>query len=163
MRGQVIQINISKGGVPKLPVDLGQVTLLGIDGDAHRYEYHGGPEKALLLIAAEVIDELRSEGWPVFYGALGENFTTLGLDRRLWRVGQRFRAGDVLLQLTTPRAPCSTLNPYGPGVQQRIYDPLVSALDPSSPHWGESGFYARVLEPGSIRANAIIEAVDPVV
>lgn len=163
MRGRVIQINVSDGGVPKLPIDLAQITQAGIDGDTHRYAYHGGPEKALLLLAAEVIEDLRAEGWPVFYGALGENFTTIGLDHRLWRAGQRFRAGDVLLQLTTPRGPCSTLNPYGTGIQQRIYDSLVKARDPSSIHWGESGFYARVLEPGGVHVNAIIEAVDPVV
>jgi MOSC domain-containing protein YiiM len=163
MFGMVIQVSVSNGGVPKLPLNIAQVNTLGIEGDSHRYEYHGGAEKAVLLIASELVDELRSEGWPVFYGALGENLTTRGLNRRAWRSGQCFRAGDVLLQLTTPRAPCSTLNPYGTGIQNRIYDWLVKALDPSSVHWGDSGFYARVLEPGIIRTNAIIEAVDPVV
>ncbi|MBV8072963.1 MAG: MOSC domain-containing protein [Acidobacteriaceae bacterium] len=162
-RGTVVQLNTSKGGVPKRPVLFAQVGLLGIEGDEHRYQYHGGPEQALLLLAAEVVDTLTAEGWWVFYGALGENLTTRGLDYRRWRAGQQFLVGTVRLQLTKPRAPCSALNPYGPGIQSRIYDPLVKARDPASPHWGESGFFAKVLEPGHISVNDIIEAVDPVV
>jgi hypothetical protein len=42
----------------------------------HRFRLHGGPGKALLLLASEVIDALCAEGWPLFYGALGENLTT---------------------------------------------------------------------------------------
>src|SRR5450755_3368456 len=71
MPGRVAQINTSKGGVPKTPIPIATVGALGIAGDEHRYKDHGGREKALLLMAAETIDALRAEGWPVYYGAPG--------------------------------------------------------------------------------------------
>jgi MOSC domain-containing protein YiiM len=161
--GRVIQINASAGGVPKTPLLSAEVNRLGIVGDGHRYRLHGGPEKAILLLAAEVIDQLRAEGFPVFYGALGENFTTRGLDHRRWLPGQTLRAAELILKLTTPREPCKTLDPFGRGIQKRIYNRQVKALNPAAERWGESGFYAAVLRGGSIAPDAIIEFVDPVV
>lgn len=105
------------------------------------------------MIGAETIDELISIGYPLFYGALGENLTTHGLDRTQLRIGQTLRAGAALLEITKLRAPCATLDVYGPTIKQEIYDKKVKAGDHSSPRWGKSGFYARVIEPGPIRAN----------
>jgi MOSC domain-containing protein YiiM len=137
------------------------VSALGIVGDVHKNrKYHGGPDRALLLIASEAIDSLARDGWPVFYGALGENMTTVGCDYKAWRPGLRFRAGETLIELTKPRTPCATLDVYGAGIQRRIFDRRVKALDVSSPRWGESGFFAAVLEPGWIEKNDIIEVSD---
>lgn len=149
LRGRVLQINISAGGVPKTPIAQAEVGPLGIAGDGHRVRLHGGPDKALLLLASEVIDELRAEGWPLYYGALGENLTTYGLDHRHWQSGRRFQCGNILLELTTAREPCKTLNPYGRGIQKRLR---------AKP--GESGFYASVLTGGILLPDAIIEAVE---
>jgi MOSC domain-containing protein YiiM len=154
-----LQINISQGGVPKTAISRAAVGRLGIEGDEHAHpRFHGGPRKALLLIASEVIESLKEEGWPLFYGALGENITTVGLDHRSWRPGMQYRLGPVLIELTTPRQPCATLNRYGRGIQRRIYDERVAALDPQSPHWGESGFYAAVMQGGRIEINDIIQS-----
>ncbi len=164
VRGTIAQISISPGGVPKLPVPSGDVRTLGIAGDDHRNKkYHGGPRQAILLIASEVIDGLAGQGWPLFYGALGENLTTRGLNHALWRAGQRFRVGQVVLELTKPRAPCQTLNVYGKGIQSVIFDDRVKALDPASAFWGMSGFYASVVRCGFISTNDIIELLDQVV
>ncbi len=157
MQGAIIQINISRGGVPKRAVPHGRITPLGLEGDLHSHpNIHGGPEKAILLIAAETVDELGQAGWPVFFGALGENLTTRGLDRRLLRIGQQLRAGTALLEISRVRVPCSTLDVYGPGIQKELYDAQVRVGDPSSPRWGRSGFYARVLEPGEVYVHDII-------
>jgi MOSC domain-containing protein YiiM len=99
-----------------------------------------------------LIDALASEGFSVYYGALGENLCTKGLDHLKWRAGQRYRVGPALIELTEQRAPCSKLNPYGQGIQKRILQA-----------GGESGFYAAVLEDGIIQAGDIIQMVDPVV
>lgn len=157
MQGTIIQINISKGGVPKLPIPEAEITPLGIVGDEHAHPaIHGGPRKALLIIASEVVDDLAAMGYPVFYGALGENLTTRGLDISSLRIGDEIRAGDAVLEITQPRGPCSTLDVYGAGIQQQIYDKRVKALDPSSPRWGMSGFYVRVLLPGRVHTGDII-------
>src|SRR5260370_11652384 len=149
MHGRIVQINISRGGVPKRPIPEGVITPLGIEGDAWAHpEIHGGPRQAILLIAAEAIDELIAGGYPLYYGALGENLTTRGLDRTQLRIGQTLRAGTALLEITKLRAPCSTLDVYGPAIQQEIYDKKVKAGDHTSPRWGKGGFYARVIEPG---------------
>ena|ERR1051326_3430710 len=160
MTGSILHINVSKGGVPKHPVAAAVVTSLGIDGDIHAHpDIHGGEEKALLLITAEGIDELKQAGFPLFYGALGENITTRGLDRRALRLGQRWRMGQVVVELTRMRGPCATIQVYGAGIGAAIYDRDVKAGDPSSPRWGLSGFYAAVLEPGTIRPGETITHV----
>jgi MOSC domain-containing protein YiiM len=126
---------------------------MGIVGDAWRYPFHGGRRKAILLITVEGIDELVSQGIALFPGALGENLTTCGLDRHQLRLGQRIQVGGAAIELTQVRLPCSTLDIYGSGIQAAIYDARVQAGDPGSPRWGLSGFYASVVQPGTVRAG----------
>lgn len=160
----IVQINISPGGIPKRPILEADVTPLGIRGDGWAHPaIHGGPNQALLLITSEGIGELVAQGYPLFSGALGENLTTRGLDRRMMRLGQRYRAGEVLLELTKLRSPCATLDVYGPSIKQALYDAQVKDGDITSPRWGLGGFYARVLRNGFIRSGDIIEFVDQVV
>jgi MOSC domain-containing protein YiiM len=161
MTGSILQINVSSGGVPKRPLPEASVTERGVEGDGHAHpELHGGPERAVLLITAEGIEELTALGFPLTYGSLGENLTTRGINRRELRVGQRWRIGaDAVIEITKGRAPCQALNVYGPGIQAAIYDPLAKAGDPASPKWGLSGVYASVVAPGLVRpGDAIVLA-----
>jgi MOSC domain-containing protein YiiM len=138
--------------VPKRPIPEGDVTTLGITGDDHAHpQIHGGQQQALLIITSEGIDELIAQGFPLFAGALGENLTTRGLDRRALRIGQRYRTPNVIFELTRMREPCYQLLVYGSGIQKAVYDAQVQAGDPSSPRWGLGGFYASVIRPGMIR------------
>jgi MOSC domain-containing protein YiiM len=152
MTGRIIQVNISRGGVPKRQVAEAMITPLGLEGDecAHP-NIHGGPDQAVLLLDAETVDALIARGYPLFYGALGENLTTRDFDRRQLRIGQRLRAGGAMLEISKVRVPCSQLDVYGSSIKQEIYDKRVKAGDPQSPRWGMSGFYTRVIEPGMIR------------
>jgi MOSC domain-containing protein YiiM len=164
MLGTILQINISGGGVPKRPIDEGFLSPLGIEGDVHAHpEIHGGPKQAVLLICAEALDELTAKGYPVFPGALGENLTTRGIDRRQLRAGQRFRVGQAVIELTKVRGPCTTLDVYGPTIKAEIYDREVNLGNAASPKWAMSGFYAAVVEPGAIRQDDIIALIDHVV
>jgi MOSC domain-containing protein YiiM len=164
MTGSILQINISPGGIPKRPIADATVTAQGILGDGWAHpNIHGGPNQALLLITSEGIEELIAQGYPLFSGALGENLTIAGLDRRQMRVGQRYRAGGIFLELTKLRGPCSNLDVYGAAIEQAIYDSQVKAGDPSTARWGLSGFYARVLKAGNLHPRDIIELVDQVV
>lgn len=164
MTGTVAQINISRGGIPKYPIPEGYVTPLGIEGDicAHP-RFHGGPRQALLLICSEVIELLTAKGYPLFFGALGENITMRGIDHRQLRVGQRYRLGEVFVELTKVRAPCSALDIYGNSIKREMYDRQVKAGDPASSRWGLSGMYASILRTGTIRQDDIIALVDQVV
>lgn len=154
MPASIVQLSISRGGVPKRPIFEGQVNSLGIEGDDHAHpQSHGGPRQALLLITSEGIDQLIAQGFPLFAGALGENLTTRGLDRRSLRIGQRYRTPGVIFELTKIRVPCDQLSIYGPGIERAVYDAQVQAGDPSSGRWGLSGFYASVIRPGTLRAG----------
>jgi MOSC domain-containing protein YiiM len=151
MTGTIVQVNISPGGLPKRAISEGFITPLGIEGDLHAHPHvHGGPLKAILIIGAEAIDELAALGYPVFYGALGENLTTRGIPMGALRIGDRLRAGGARLEIASLRSPCSQLDVYGLAIKQEIYDLQVKAGDPASPRWGRGGFYARVIEPGPV-------------
>ncbi len=157
MHGAIVQVSVSPGGLPKRAVAGAFLTPLGFEGDAHAHPaIHGGTEKAVLILAAETIDELAARGYPVYPGALGENLTVRGLDPRWWRPGQQYRAGMAVIELTTVRTPCRSLDIYGTQLKQEIYDARVKAGDTNSPRWAMSGFYARVLAPGTVRTDDII-------
>jgi MOSC domain-containing protein YiiM len=158
--GSVIQVSVSRGGIPKRAIPSGQLTEAGVAGDAWRYPFHGGRRQAILLVTIEGIDELVSQGFPLFAGALGENLTTRGLDRRELRIGHRLRAGEAAIELTKVRTPCATLDVYGSGIQAAIYDARVPAGDPASQRWGLSGFYASVVRPGTVAAGDTIVLLD---
>jgi MOSC domain-containing protein YiiM len=147
----ILQINISPGGVPKRPIPRASVTTLGIQGDLHAHPaIHGGPSKALLLITSEGLEELSVSGFSLYPGALGENITTRGLDRRELRIGQRWRIGQIVVELTKVRVPCATIQIYGAHLPEAIYDQKVKAGDAASTRWGLSGFYASIVKPGPI-------------
>jgi MOSC domain len=101
VQGTIVQLNTSLGGLPKRAISEGFITPMGIEGDLHAHpDIHGGTRQAILIIASEVIDSLVSRGYPVFYGALGENLTTRGLTIRDLRIGDQLRAGGALLEVT---------------------------------------------------------------
>ena len=101
MPGTIVQINVSEGGLPKRPVAQARIGAAGLEGDRQAHSgIHGGARKAVLLIAAEVVDELAARGYPVFYGALGENLTMRGIDVRGLRIGDRMRAGTATIEIT---------------------------------------------------------------
>ncbi len=158
MQGSILQVNSSAGGLPKRALLAGFIDRLGLEGDGHAHpEIHGGPRQAILLIASEIVDDLAARGYPVFYGAMGENLTTRGIDIREMRIGDRLRAGSALLEITQPRGPCQALDVYGPSIKDQIYDLRVKLLDVESPRWGMSGLYASVIEPGEVRPGDAIE------
>jgi MOSC domain-containing protein YiiM len=160
MQGVIVQVSISLGGLPKHAVSGGLITPLGIEGDFHAHTaIHGGPRKAILIVASEVIDDLIARGYPLFPGALGENLTTRGIAIRDIRIGDRLRAGGATLEITEPRGPCTGLDIYGESLKEEISDQRVRALDHTSPRWGMSGFYASVVEPGRVRPDDIIAVV----
>jgi MOSC domain-containing protein YiiM len=160
MQGTIVQVNISPGGLPKRAIAEGWITPLGIEGDLHAHpNIHGGPLKAVLIIASEVVETLIARGYPLFYGAMGENLTTRGIDIRRIRIGDQIRAGGAVLEITQPRGPCSALDIYGESLGREVYDQKVKQRDYTSARWGMSGFYASVAAPGPVRAGDAVSLV----
>lgn len=144
-QGHIYQINISRGGVPKLPVESAVVTAEGIRGDFHNdVENHGGPTAALCLFTIEQIRRLQSEGHPIFPGSAGENVTLEGIPQEELVPGAQLRLGDeVEIEVTRYTSPCKTIaESFSDGDFTRISQKT---------HPGESRVYARVLRGGEIR------------
>ncbi|HYZ84408.1 MAG TPA: MOSC domain-containing protein [Bryobacteraceae bacterium] len=167
MNGRVLQINVSpRGGIPKRRIEHGYVTRLGLEGDAVAHpNFHGAPNQAVLMITQGAIDELNAMGYEIFSGALGENFTVAGLDRRAVRLGERYRIGECTAEISKLRQPCDQLNVYNredlPRIQKQVFDAKVKAGDFSSPRWGLAGFYARIVEEGIVREGDEVELLQP--
>lgn len=156
MSASIVQVSVSNGGVPKLPVSSARVTVSGVEGDRQRdTRNHGGPDRAVCLFAAEVIEALQAEGHPIQAGAAGENVTVRGLDWAAMAPGVRLRLGDdVLLELTSYVIPCKNIATFFRGGD---FSRLNQQLHPS---WAR--VYARVLEEGVIRPGDAVLMLAPV-
>lgn len=144
-------------GIFKEPAP-GRVALhrLTLEGDVQvDKRYHGGPEQAVYVYPSEHYAHFRkSLGRPDLpAGFFGENFTTAGLLEEDVRVGDVFRVGSALVQVTKPRAPCFKMG-LKAGSPAFVGELLESR---------RLGFYLRVLEEGDVGAGDTIVrvATDP--
>ena len=143
LTGQVAQVNASKGGVPKLPVDRGHIGFGGLDGDRQATRrHHGRPWQAVCLYSAEVIDALRAEGHPIGWGSTGENLTLAGIEWAQLRAGLVIQIGQLRLRLSAPAVPCAKN-------RQFFADGHFLRMDHDR-HPGWSRWYASVLQPGDV-------------
>jgi len=156
MNAHVVQLHVSAGGAPKNPVQEARITLLGMEGDHNRCRVRkGDPEnlRAVLLYPIEYIEWLKGLGFSVYPGALGENITTQGIDFKPLRFGDRLRVGETELEICKTRTPCSGISQFGGDkLLETIWEPAAKH-DPSSPKWSYSGFFAKVLKEGMVRAG----------
>lgn len=143
-------------GLPKPELERAQLTPSGVDGDYNLYratERHDDPAMALVILPGETLDALRSEGWPVRPGDLGENLLTRGIPYRELAPPSRWRVGDARVEVTKACTPCTNLYllPYVGVAQGPAF--LKATLD-------RRGWYALVLAPGSVRRGDTISRVD---
>ena len=149
-QGHIFQINVSDGGVPKLAIPAGEVTVDGLRGDRQRdRQHHGGPRRALCLFALEQILALQAEGHPIYPGAIGENVTVAGLNWNRVVPGARLQLGsDVELAITSYAAPCRN-------IVAAFADANINLVSQRK-FPGRARVYARVLRPGSIRVGDVV-------
>lgn len=142
-RGLVAQLNISDGGVPKLPVDSFMIGERGPIGDKQATRrHHGRPWQAVCLWSAEVIDAFAAEGHPIAYGSAGENITTIGIPWGQVQAGVRLRVGEALLEASMWALPCTKNAQW---FIARDYSLMHHDRGPVS------RVYASVLKPGLVR------------
>ena len=140
------QLNVSNGGMPKRPVLFARVTKSGVEGDRQRnLKYHGGPDRAVCLFSEELYAQLRAEGVDLAHGAIGENFTTRGLDLNGLAKGDRLRVGQCLIEITDVRIPCTQLKKWHVALHRMIE--------------GRSGWVAKVIEEAVVKPGDAIEVV----
>ncbi|MCJ2060146.1 MOSC domain-containing protein [Methylobacterium sp. J-048] len=129
----------------------------GLEGDEQAdLRHHGGPEKAVHHYAFDHYAGWRQElpgPEPALLarpGAFGENLSTIGLTENDICVGDLWRAGSALLQVSQARQPCWKLNHrFGAADMAR----RVQAS-------GRTGWYYRVVEPGVIAAGDRLRLID---
>jgi len=130
------------------PVVIGPLGLAG-DEQADKVD-HGGVDQAVYAYAGEDLDWWTERlGREVRPGEFGENVTTAGLDVSGALIGETWRLGEVVVQVTAARIPCATFQSWT-----------------GEPHWvkrfaaaGRPGAYLRVLTEGSISAGDEIEVL----
>ena len=140
---QVLSINISKGGIPKLPVDSCPVSFAGLEGDGRDHEKHISNDRAVSLIDNEILLRLIEEGYDLCPGAVGENLTVEQLDVQSLHPGDRLHfSGGVEIELVESRRPCFVLDPLGKNLKTDIVD--------------RCGVLARVISEGTFSAGESI-------
>ena len=162
---KLLSVNISKPkavfhngntihtGIFKVPVK-GRVVLrrLNLDGDGQAdLAVHGGIDKAVYAYPNEHYQfwrrELLRDGFT--YGQFGENFTVEGMLEDAVCIGDVFRVGTAVVEVSQPRVPCFKL-----GLKMGI--PTFPKQFLASER---SGFYLRVLQTGEVCAGDAIERV----
>jgi MOSC domain-containing protein YiiM len=147
MIGQIVQISLSNGGVPKTAVAEADVNEMGLVGDRHQAaNIHGGPDKAVCLWSLEVIETLKQEGHNLAPGYAGENVTITGLEWSNIVPGVHLQLGKtVLLEIASYTTPCRK--------NMRWFANKRYSRISQKHHPGSSRVYARVLHPGKIRTG----------
>lgn len=126
----------------------------GFEGDSQAdRRRHGGPEKAVHHYYAGHYPAWREELGDLprlTPGRFGENLSSIGLTEPGVAVGDRFRLGGALVEVSQARQPCWKLNiHFGiPDMARRVQDS------------GRTGWYYRVIEPGLVAPGDGLELVD---
>ena len=139
----ILSVNISKGGIPKLPVGSCGVTIQGLDGDGRDHDKHNSPDRAVSLFDLEIMQQLIDEGYALYPGAIGENLTVEDLHVQTLHPGDRLAfSGGVELELVEARKPCFVLDPLGKELKTDIV--------------GRTGYLARVTIEGNVSPGETI-------
>ncbi|HEX4001465.1 MAG TPA: MOSC and FAD-binding oxidoreductase domain-containing protein [Candidatus Acidoferrales bacterium] len=141
-RGRTVHTAIWKQAAP------GRVRAgrLNLDGDGQGdLVGHGGEQRAVFVYQIESYrhwqEQLKRSDF--VHGQFGENFTIEGLPDDSVCIGDRYRIGSAIFEVTQPRVTC-----YRVGI--RMNEPTMAALLTSS---GRPGFYLRVLQEGDVGAG----------
>ncbi len=141
---EIKSVNLSeRKGVIKRPVPQIDLTSQGISGDAH-----GGPwNRQVSLLGTESIRKFEAEaGRTIQYGEFAENLTTEGLELWKTRPLDRFRCGEVVLEVTQIGKQCH-------GSSCAIFNEVGNCVMP------REGIFARVVHPGVIKAGDRMEYI----
>jgi ferredoxin-NADP reductase/MOSC domain-containing protein YiiM len=147
-RGRTVRTAIWKDPVPGRRT----VRRLNVDGDGQAdLGGHGGEQRAVMVYQIESYRywerELGRSTFP--FGQFGENFTIEGLADDEVCIGDRYRIGTALFEVTQPRVTC-----FRVGI--RLDEPRMASLLVSH---GRPGFYLRVLQEGEVGAGDEVEKV----
>ena len=133
-------------GIYKLPTsEPTRIDTLGIKDDfIANQEAHGGPDQAVFLYGMpDYVWWGRELGKEMVPGMFGDNLTIGELESAQYRIGDRFHMGSVVLEVTAPRTPCSTL-------AARMDDPQFIKKYRRA---DRPGLYCRVIRAGTVQTG----------
>jgi len=140
-------------GIFKEPTDE-QIWLskTNLDGDEQGdKKNHGGPEKALFAYPIKHYKAWREElNIDIDVGGMGENLAVLEMDEFSVCIGDTYRLGDAIIQVSQPRRPC-----WRPARRFRIKDLALRIQNT-----GRTGWYYRVLQEGYVISKIDMELID---
>lgn len=140
----VVSVNISPGGIPKIPHSVRMVTRAGLEGDGHNHEKHRSEHQAVSMLDLEILEAIKAEGHDLVPGSLGENLTLSGAAIQMCSLGDRLKFPSGLeLELTKVRNPCYVLDEISMELKRTM--------------WNRLGIYARVLVEGEVRQGDAFE------
>lgn len=129
-------------GIKKSNVQQGElVPQLGLAGDAHAGDWH----RQVSLLAMESIEKIKAKGLDVAPGDFAENLTTQGIVLHTLPIGQKFRIGTALLEVTQIGKECHS--------RCNIFQTVGDCVMP------REGIFARVLVGGPVAVEDRIELV----
>jgi MOSC domain-containing protein YiiM len=139
----VVSINVSGGGIPKIPVQSCDVLVTGLAEDRHDHGKHTSLDRAVSLVDLETLNQLNKEGYDVCPGAIGENLTVENLQLQSLEPGDNLTfSGGVRIELVEARKPCFVLD----ALDVKLKTDIV----------GRCGYLARVIVEGTISAGESI-------
>lgn len=158
MSGRILNINvkakmINERGLPKIPIEVAEVTKMGLKGDYNVYRSEkkdNSLDQALLLMPIEMIQNLNNEGWPIKPGDLGENITTQGISYDAFEPGKQYKIGNVTLEITKACDPCHNLTVL-PYVGKNYSGKFIRTM------LNRRGWYGKVIHEGIIKKGDEIQ------
>jgi MOSC domain-containing protein YiiM len=148
-RGQPVQSGIRKHRLPDGPIVVRETNIEG-DGQADLVN-HGGPDKAVYVYPSEHLPLWKAEvGYDGGDSPFGENLTISGMLEDEARIGDIWQWGEVRMQVSQPRWPCFKL------AHRSGHPDMIKRLVASN----RSGWYMRVLQPGTTSVEAPIELIE---
>ena len=132
-----------------------RLTATGLEGDEQAdLRHHGGVDKALHHYPVEHY-AVMAQAWPqcadrLGAGVLGENISTRGMTEHEVCIGDILRLGESRVQVSQPRSPCWKID-------RRLKVDDASRFVEAA---GITGWYYRVLEPGTVAAGDAIELLE---
>lgn len=142
-----------ESAIAKAPVVASRLRLdtLNLDGDRQAdLSVHGGPDKAVYVYAADHYAAWQRDGFAVDVGGLGENVAVAGATEHDVLLGDVWRWGDALVQVSQPRSPCFKL-----AIHAGRKD-----IGPRMIETRRCGWYLRVLRPGEVPTGGPLELHD---
>lgn len=122
-----------------------------VDDDVANHQFHGGPDRAVCLYPFEHYsywEEIFQK--KLILPAFGENITATGMAEEQVCIGDIYKIGDTIVQVTQGRVPCSTISKYNEENQflKKVVETTLT------------GYFFRVLEEGTIMFDSEITLVE---